>query len=80
MLQFEPDFSFTEPEPWADATLLQVAEVPPTSHVDVVCALHGRLDRKADWLIEEIHTLSATVRAASSTQASLSCCYGVTIA
>ena len=63
--QFEPDFSFREPKPWIDATLLQVDEVPPIRHYDVVSALHGRIDRRADCLIQELNTLTATVRSVS---------------
>lgn len=62
LTQFEPDFSFTKPKPWIDAGLLQVPEVPPISHYEVVSTLHGRIDGRADWLVQEIGQLSVIIR------------------
>jgi hypothetical protein len=63
VMQFEPDFSFAEPEPWFNLCSLQVPDIPGISHYHVVNTLHERLDKQADWLAQEVHKLAKMTRA-----------------
>jgi hypothetical protein len=61
MAQFEPDFSFTEPDPRVDASLLIVPEVPAISHYEAVTALHQKLEHRTEYLVHEIDELSSRI-------------------
>lgn len=65
MMNFKPDFKFTEPKPWIDAGMLQVPAVPPINHFDMVSALYHRVENRATWLVQEISKLSMVIQTKS---------------